>query len=140
MSNYFLRDEQEKKAVEFLDMMGINKIFPDIVKAGVNNLARFFADLYEYPKLEGYIRAFEVLKEALVYYVTYESFPWGECFSLLYISKYSEDWELQTPCPVVGKKNQYRVQAWAWNLTEEWRSEFGSILVERGYGLLYRVG
>ena len=136
--NDMLRNEQEKKALEFLNAMGISRLFSDIAKAGVDKLSKFFADLYEYPSLEEYIKRFEAEKQALVYYVTSESFLWGDCFSLLYVSRYEEDWAIQFPIPVIGKR-QYIVQAWVWNRSEEWRSEFGSAVVESEYGLLSRV-
>ena len=133
-----LRCAQEKKALEFLSVMGAAKFFSDVVKNGEGKLAEFFAAFYKYPNLEGYIKRFEEEKKALVYYVTQESFPWGECFSLLYVSQYEEDWQYQKPR--VTEENQYIASAWVWNVTDDTCSEFGSVLLVKSYGCLVRVG
>ena len=75
----------------------------------------------------------------LVYYITHERTYFGECYSFLYVSKYSEDWPIQS-VKSVGDKS-FIVHAYVWNVTMEHNSEFGSILVKRGEdGQLYRVG
>ena len=133
-----LRCEQEERALEFLAAMGVSKLFSDVVKNGDEKLARFFADFCDFPELEGYIRKFEEKTGALVYYVTRENLGFGECFSLLYVSKYEEDWVIQTP-RAVGEK-QYIAFAWCWNVTRDDCSEFGSIVVENNRGMLFRIG
>ena len=135
-----LRCEQEKKALEFLSVMGAAKFFADVVKIGEGKLAKFFADLHECPALENYIKRFEEEKEALVYYATKENCPWGECVSLLYVSQYQEDWLYQMPRVSSVDPARYIVTAYVWNMSDESRSEFGSIMVERTYGMLVRVG
>lgn len=133
-----LRVEQEQRALEYLNVLGISRLFSDLVKVGVENLAKFFADLYERPELEGYIKSFEEETGALVYYVTHDDCIFGECFSLLYISKYPEDWVHQTP-RLCGD-GRYIVSAWVDNVTREDCSEFGSIVVTEVRGTLLRIG
>lgn len=133
-----LRCAQEKKALEFLSDMKAAKFFSDVVKSGVEKLARFFADFCDFPELEGYIQKFEEKMGVLVYYVTRENLGFCDCFSLLYVSNYEEDWEIQTP-RVVGEK-QYIAFAWCWNVTRDDCSEFGSVVVENNRGMLFRIG
>ena len=84
------------------------------------------------------IQKFEEKTGALVYYVTRENLGFGECFSLLCVSKYEEDWAIQTP-RAVGEK-QYIAFAWCWNVTRDDCSEFGSVVVENNRGMLFRIG
>ena len=89
--------------------------------------------------LKGKIAFLQETFGCLVYYVTHERTYFGECYSFLYVSKYSEDWPIQS-VKSVGDKS-FIVHAYVWNVTMEHNSEFGSILVERGEdGQLYRVG
>lgn len=134
------RSEQEKVALEFLSAMGVSRPFSDLVKLGVEAVAKFFSDFHTCPALYTYIKRFEEEKGGLVYYATKESFPWGECITLLYVSRYEEDWGYQMPRLVNGEENQYVASAWVWNMTEDWRSEFGSVIVMTSYGMLFRLG
>ena len=128
------------RAIDFLSVMGAAKFFADVVKIGEGKLAKFFADLHERPALENYIKSFEKEKGARVYYATKESLPWGECVSLLYVSRYQEDWLYQMPRVSSVEPARYMVTAYVWNMTDDTRSEFGSIIVERTCGMLVRVG
>ena len=138
--NEDFRKEQVSRAIDFLSVMGAAKFFADVVTIGEGKLAKFFADLLECPALENYIKRFEEEKGALVYYATKESCPWGECVSLLYVSRYQEDWLYQMPRVSSVDPARYMTYAYVWNMTDESRSEFGSIILERTYGMLVRVG
>lgn len=73
-----------------------------------------------------------------VYAVTHEKFEFGEVYSFLCISQYIEDFDQMLRHFRTGI---YRAYAYAWNKSEEERSEFGSVFIEwLDGGKLRRVG
>lgn len=95
----------------------------------------YYIDEYSEPELLKKIKEFEAETGSIVYAVTHEMFPFGECYSFLYISKYEEEWE----DTLADIKDGY---AWSyvWNKTDEWCSEFGFVTLKSFGGGIARVG
>lgn len=81
----------------------------------------------------------EVEKEygCLVYAITHEYFEFGECWSMLCVSKDTK--EVQD-CLIQGTRDSYFAFAYVWNKTNEQFSEFGDVIVKPFGGGIGRIG
>ena len=70
-----------------------------------------------------------------VYHVIHNVFPFGECYSMLYVSSDTDEWQRDKE----DIKNGY-VFAYVYNKDDEWCSEFGSIAIKSQFGGLVRIG
>ncbi len=61
----------------------------------------------------------------------------GECYSLLLVSPYEEDWNYS----LLAEDNSiFRVNAYVWNSTVEEHSEMGYVIIKTINGNLGRIG
>lgn len=81
------------------------------------------------------VRKFEEENDALVYMVIRSYTEFGTMDSLLYISDYDEEWEMDRE----DLQNNY-IMTYTINHTHPEFSEFGSIVVKRIVGSLIRIG
>ena len=81
-------------------------------------------------------KAIEKKYGCTVYAITHEFTEFGECYSMLIVSKYKEDWARSL---VTEGKNHYAF-AYVWNKTDEDSSEFGTVVVKSGFGGITRIG
>ena len=70
-----------------------------------------------------------------VYHVIHNVFPFGECYSMLYVSSDVDEWQRDKE----DIKDGY-VFAYVYNKDDEWCSEFGSIAIRPSFGGLVRIG
>jgi len=87
-------------------------------------------------ELEDYICAYEERTGDMVYAATHEIFEFGECYSLLIVSKYRED-EVDDKLEANGTK--FFPYAYVWNKSVPDFSEYGTICVQAFGGGLTRV-
>ena len=73
--------------------------------------------------------------KCLVYAVTHEWFEFGECYSLLIVTAYPEEWATL----VQSKGNKHVAFAYVWNKDDDECSEFGSVLVHSFGGGIRRI-
>ena len=129
---------QKEKAIECLQELDI---FCTDLFVAKNKIAVFDSFLGEalstYPGLAEKINEIEQEYGCLVYAVTHEFLPFGECLSMLIVSKYEEDWE---QCLQRIDTDKFLVYAYVWNTTDDACSEFGYITVLTGFGGIVRVG
>lgn len=104
-----------------------NKIFLSEMTGGVYE----FDDNEE---LNAKVKAFEAEHDALVYHVIHTFTTIGEMYSFLYVSDYSEEYDIENSDIEEG----YTL-AYVWNKTDEWCSEFGSIGVRGKFGGIVRT-
>ena len=137
--------EMIEEAVERLSL--IKDLHPNVLrdfkykqKVNYSERTRFAGILYWVDNEERFVKAikeFEESHDALVYAVTHENLEFGECLTLLYVSKYKEEWEgdkKDLSSKVNGVMYPY---AYVLNLTHPEYSEGGSVgLVTRGGGLI----
>ena len=95
----------------------------------------YYIDEDNEPELLKKIREFEAETGSLVYAVTHEMFPFGECYSFLIVSKYDEEWDVT----LEEIKDGYAF-SYVWNKTDDYCSEFGTIAVRSFGGGIARVG
>jgi hypothetical protein len=81
------------------------------------------------------VKKFEEEHNALVYFVTRSYTEFGKLDSLLYISDYEEEWEMDRE----DIQDGYAL-AYVYNYDIPEYSEFGSIAVQNRFGGLVRVG
>ena len=92
----------------------------------------FYIENYNEPQLLEKIKEVESDYGIIVYAVTHELTEFGEIYDLLYISKYTEDWKYSIEKDGIT----YYVSAYAWNKSDDFCSEFGTIgVVSRGGGI-----
>ena len=129
---------KKAKAVEMLKELDIYKPYIEGFKEE-NNVCYFerYAGYWAYQdeELMKKIKQIEQRYNCLVYAVTHEYLEFGECYSLLVIPDYKEDWDY-----ILEKaQNGYYAYAYVWNKTDNDCSEFGTIGVESFGGGLKRV-
>ena len=131
---------QKEKAIECMKTLDIYKPY---IKAFVDKdtvtLFERFGGYYitedQEPELLNKIKEFESETGSLVYAVTHEIFEFGECYSLLCVSSYKEDWDFTV------EKGSYGTYAWSyvWNKDDDLCSEYGTIGIRSFGGGIARI-
>ena len=131
---------QKEIAVECLQKLDIYK--PYIRRfdvAGVpcffERFGGFYAD--QEPWLFAKIKEVEKEYGCLVYALTHELFTFGECWSMLCVSKATKE---VTDCLVQSTISRFYAYTYVWNATDEHLSEFGDIVVQSFGGGIKRIG
>lgn len=96
----------------------------------------FYAD--QEPELWNKIKEVEDGHNCLVYAITHEFFEFGECWSMLCVSKDSES--IDDCFGTYRTPNTYYAFAYVWNKTNEQLSEFGDVMVKSFGGGIKRIG
>lgn len=123
-------EEKKLKAIELMTKLDIYKPYIKGFK-DENEVCYFerFAGFWAFQDAElvQKIKEIEQKHNCLVYAVTHEFTEFGECYDLLIVSDYKEEWdyELEKVAP-----NTYSAFAYVWNKDDEWCSEFGSIGIQ----------
>lgn len=130
------REEMKQEAIRYLKELGIFK--PYINGFENKDMICFFEEfggywLYQEPEIAAKVKTFEEETGHLVYAVTHEHTVFGEIWGFLFVSKYVED---GTESVCKHENDHFFVDAYAWNKTDDWCSEFGSIeVVSMGGGI-----
>lgn len=99
------------------------------------NFGGFYAD--QEPELWKKIKEVEEEYNCLVYAITHEYFEFGECWSMLCVSK---DTKEVRDCLIQNTISRFYAFAYVWNTTDEYLSEFGDIIVQSFGGGIRRIG
>ena len=131
---------QKEIAVKCLEQLDIYK--PYIRRFEVADIPCFFENFGGFyvdqePELFAKIKEVEQKYDCLVYAITHEYLEFGECWSLLCVSKETEDW---TECLDQFRNNCFYAFAYVWNKTDDWLSEFGDVVVQSFGGGIRRIG
>lgn len=109
-------------------------------KAGIpcffENFGGFYAD--QEPELWKKIKEVETEYSCLVYAITHECFDFGECWSMLCVSK--DIMEVRDCLISATSANTFYAFAYVWNQTREQLSEFGDVAVRSFGGGIRRIG
>ena len=133
---------QEKKyiAVQYMKRLGMQKDrIDDFIKSNKIYCYNGFEGTVIEPdsELGKKIKSTEEDKHCLVYAVTHDYMMFGECYSLLLVSPYEEDWNYS----LLAESNSiFRVNAYVWNSTFEEDSEMGYVIIKTINGNLGRIG
>lgn len=126
---------KKEVAIKYMTQLNIYKPYIEAFREEekvcfFENFGGFYAD--EEPEVQE--KKFEIEKEhgVLVYAITHEYTEFGECYSFLIVTQYSEEWDDL----VISRGNKHAAFAYVWNKDDDWCSEFGSIgLLSFGGGI-----
>ena len=133
--------KQKEIAVECLEKLDIYKPYirkfksDETMPCFYENFGGFWAD--QEPELWSKIKEVEKEYNCLVYATTHEFFEFGECWSMLCVSK---DTKEVRDCLIQNTISRFYAFAYVWNQTDEWLSEFGDIVVQSFGGGIRRIG
>ena len=138
------KEEQKEIAVECLEKIGCYKPYAKAFKdKGIVTLYEGVGGYYldkaygsDETELMDKIKEVEEHFGGTVYAVIHNFFEFGECYTMLFVSKYKED-AIQS-VEKVNSTTSY-VFAWVWNKSDDDCSEFGTVAVRSALGGLLRV-
>ena len=134
-----MNKEQKAKAIEIMKQLDIYKPYiNDFEKEDKVCFFEMYAGywVYQEPEIEAKMKALESEYGCKIYAITHEFTQFGECYSFLLVSKYKEEWARS----VVTEKDKHYAFAYVWNKTDDWCSEFGTIVVHSYGGGIRRIG
>lgn len=128
--------KQKQEALERMKMLKLHgNIIKEFDKEGIVNLSENGGFLYWLDSnQQAIVDEFETEHDALVYHVIHDCTEFGELYSLLYVSKYEEEWEDDRN----DLKDGYAL-VYVKNMDDDFCSEFGSIGVKPQFGGLVRM-
>lgn len=131
-------EERKIKAVELMKQLNIYKPYiKDFEEKDTvcfyENFAGFWA--WQDDELNTKIKEIESKYHCTVYAVTHEFTEFGECYSMLIVTRYKQEWENL----VYNDNGTFYAFAYVWNKTDDWCSEFGTVGVKSMGGGIKRV-
>lgn len=132
---------QKEIAVECLQKLDIYKPYIRRFEvAGIPCFFERFGGFYADQEPELWDKIKEVEKEfgCLVYAVTHELFTFGECWSMLCVSKHTK--EVRDCLLSAGRPGTFYAFTYVWNKSDDLLSEFGDIAVQAFGGGIRRIG
>lgn len=130
------KEERFIEAIERMKMLKLDKPCIEAFAKGKVWESEGFGALYEVNEEEqSYIDEFEKEHEGcLVYHMIHNKFEFGECYSMLYVSKYKDEWQADKNDITNGYALVY-----VKNVDDDWCSEFGTIAIKSQFGGLVRL-
>lgn len=129
---------KKDKAIQFLKKLDIYT--PYIKGFEEKDMVCFFENYggywaYQEPELLAKIKEIEKKYNCLVYAITHEYTEFGECYSLLLITDYPEEWDTL----LQSEGNSHCAFAYVWNKDDDWCSELGDIMIKSFGGGIKRI-
>lgn len=134
------KEERKEKALEFMQKLDIYK--PYIKGFEKSDNVCFFEGFAGYwvwqnEELKEKIKELEEEYNCTVYAITHEYTEFGELYDFLIVTDYKEEWK---DLVIEYGQTQHSAFAYVWNKSDEYLSEFGTILVNSFGGGIRRVG
>lgn len=131
------KEERFIEAIERMKMLKLDKGCIEAFTKGKVWESEGYGALYEVNDEEQkIIDKFEASHEGcLVYHMIHNVYEFGECYSMLYVSSDTDEWQSDKD----DIKEGY-VFAYVENVDSDWCSEFGSIAIKPSFGGLVRLG
>lgn len=132
-----MKEKQFIEAIERMKILKLDKYCIEAFTKGKVWESEGFGALYEINEEEQKIidKFQQEHKGCYVYHMIHNIFEFGECYSILYVSPDTEEWQQDKEDISEGY-----VFAYVYNKDDEWCSEFGSIAVKSQFGGLVRIG
>lgn len=126
----------QEEAVKRMEMLKMSRQCINAFKRGEIWESEGIGALYECnDKEKKIIEEFRINNpECCVYHMIHNIFEFGECYTILFVSCYEDEWEEERE----GMQNGYMF-AYVKNVDDEWCSEFGTIGFKSNIGGLIRV-
>ena len=131
------KEERFIEAIERMKMLKLDKSCIEAFTKGKVWESEGYGALYEVNKEEQQIiDKFEKEHEGcLVYHMIHNKLEFGQCYSILYVSPDTDEWQQDKDDIKEGYVFDY-----VENVDNDWCSEFGSIAVKSQFGGLIRIG
>lgn len=130
-----MKDKMKQEAIERMKMLKLSSGCIKAFQRGEVWESEGIGALYDLTKEEQKIvDDFEKKNNGLVYHVIHNMTEFGELYSLLFVGKYEEEWQMDRQ-----DIEENIVFAYVYNKTDDWCSEFGSIMVKPNIGGLIRM-
>lgn len=138
-TNVTLKQQQKEFAVSLMKKLDIYQPYIDVFEK--ENVVSYFERYigfwaYQDKELDEKVKEIEKEYGCRVYAITHEFTDFGECYSLLIVSKYEEEWERS----VVTEGKKHYAFAYVWNKTDDYCSEFGTVVLKSAFGGITRIG
>ena len=131
-----MKEKQFKQALERMEMLKLSKQCISAFEQGNVWVSEGIGALYECNEKEKeIIKKFENKTGGLVYHMIHNKFEFGECYSILYVSKHEEEWNDDKT-----DINDGYLFVYVENIDCPVFSEFGTIVVKSNIGGLIRIG
>jgi len=136
-------NKMKQEAIERLGMLNLHQsVLPDFRDEGLIHVSEHQRILgqdagilfWANEEQMKFIREFEEKTDSLVYHAILTPFIFGECLSLLYVSKYESEWGLEQMALTSGRTPAYVI-----NITDPTCSEAGMISIKNAFGGLIRT-
>ena len=137
-TNVTLQQQQKELAISLMKKLDIYQPYIDgFDKDDTVCFFERYAGFWAYQDEELINKVKEIEKEygCRVYAITHEFTDFGECYSMLLVTKYKQEWSRS----LVKNGNTHYAFAYVWNKTDDWCSEFGTVGVKSGFGGITRV-
>lgn len=130
-----MKDTQKREALERMVMLHMSRQCINAFKEGKVWESEGHGALYEVNDEEQkLINDFEAKHDALVYHMIHNVFEFGECYTMLYVSKDKSEWEADRHDIEDGYAFVY-----VKNVDDDFCSEFGTVGIRPSIGGLVRV-
>ena len=131
-----MKAKQRTEALKRMELLKLHEnVIDDFKEIALLNQSEPGGILYWVEgEMEKKIREWEEKTGNLVYHVIHDYTEFGELLSLLYVSQYEEEWEMERNDLVNGYPLAYVM-----NLTDDWCSEYGSIGIRPQWGGVVRT-
>ena len=133
------REERKEKAIKLMKELDIYKPYIKGFRENDNtcyyeNFGGFWT--WQNEELLAKQKELEEKYNCTVFAITHEYAEFGECYSFLMVTDYKEEWDtiLEKCSP-----NQFYAFSYVWNKTDDYLSEFGTIVIESFGGGIRRV-
>lgn len=130
-----MREKQITEAIKRMEMLQMSRQCINAFKRGEVWESEGIGALYECNEKEkSLIKDFENKTGGVVYHMIHNYFEFGECYTMLYVSKYTEEWASDN-----ADLKQGITLAYVKNINDDFCSEFGSVAIKPSIGGLIRI-
>ena len=130
-----MRENQKEEALKRMELLKMSRQCINAFKRGEIWESEGYGALYECNDEEKkIIEKFEKEHNGLVYHMIHNVFQFGECYTILFVSKYKDEWKDD-----INDINDGYVLAYVENIDDPICSEFGSVAIKPNIGGLVRL-
>lgn len=130
-----MKEKQKREALERMVMLNMSRQCINAFKQGKVWESEGHGALYEVnDEEEKIVKEFEAKHDAVVYHMIHNVFEFGECYTILYVSKDVTEWNEDRN----DLENGYAF-AYVKNVDDDFCSEFGTVGIRPSIGGLVRV-
>ena len=134
-----LKQQQKELAISLMKTLNIYQPYIDVFEKDdiVSYFERYIGFwAYQDKELDEKVKEIEKEYGCRVYAITHEFTDFGECYSLLIVSKYKEEWSRS----IISEGKNHYAFAYVWNKTDDDCSEFGTVVIKSALGGITRIG